>query len=581
MISRLFRVLGADAGPLRVALGGLVLGSVLSGVGFVMLVPILQALLTDDLGRAWRWTAALAVLVVVYSVVYYATQMAGYRAAIGLSRGLFRRLGDHVATLPLGWFSDDRVGRIGQLASRGVVDVMGVPAHLLRTIVSAFVTPITVIALMFLFDWRLALVAAATLPLAGLVYRWAGSLVQRAETRDSRASADAASRIVEFAQNQAVLRAFGRNVEGNALLDRALVEQRNSGRALMVTAVPGIISFALVVQLAFTLVLVAGVNETLDGSLGAAEFIALLVLAVRFTEPLVLAADLGGALRMVSNTLDRMDDLLATPTLGEGSAAGSAADASGCSVELDDVSFSYKDSQDAERVLRGVSMSVPAGGLVALVGPSGSGKTTVTRLIARFWDVDEGAVRVGGTDVRDLTTEALMAHLALVFQDTYLLDGTIADNLRLARPDATDDELAEAARMARLDEVIERLPGGWNARVGEAGSSLSGGERQRVSIARALLKPAPIVLLDEATAALDPENEAAVQNTIASLRHRRTVVMIAHRLSTVAAADMIYVLDRGEIAESGTHRDLLALDGRYAAFWRERSRAAGWRLAPQ
>ncbi|MCY4036994.1 MAG: ATP-binding cassette domain-containing protein, partial [bacterium] len=212
---------------------------------------------------------------------------------------------------------------------------------------------------------------------------------------------------------------------------------------------------------------------------------------------------------------------------------------------------------------------------------SGSGKTTITRLIARFWDVDAGAVRVSGVDVRDFTAEALMTQLAMVFQDTYLFGGSIADNLRLARPDATDSDLARAAELARLDEVIERLPGGWETDVGEGGFSLSGGERQRVAIARALLKPAPIVLLDEATAALDPENEAAVQNAIDSLRQDRTVIVIAHRLSTVATADQIVVLANGGVAEVGSHQELLALGGRYASFWHETSRAAGWRLAPQ
>ena len=439
---------------------------------------------------------------------------------------------------------------------------------------------------MFAFDWQLALVAAASMPVAAVVYRWAGSLVQRSEERSHRAGADAANRIVEFAQNQAVLRAFGRHTEGNELLDRALVESRNAGRALMITSVPGIIAFTVVVQLAFTALIVVGANRMLGGGLGAAELIALLVLVVRFAEPLALAADLGGAIKIARQAIGRMDELLATPTLPEGTRSelppdetpsAQMADAHApVSASLEDVSFSYDGSSPA---LADVSISIPAGSMIALVGPSGSGKTTVTRLLARFWDVDGGVVRVGGIDVRELATEALMSQLAMVFQETYLFDGTIAENLRLARSDASEADLDRVARLARLDEVIERLPGGWDARVGEGGTSLSGGERQRVSIARALLKPAPIVLLDEATAALDPENEAAVQNAISSLRHERTVVVIAHRLQTVVAADRIFVLDEGRVAEEGSHDELLELDGRYAAFWRERSRAAGWRLA--
>jgi ATP-binding cassette subfamily B protein len=230
-------------------------------------------------------------------------------------------------------------------------------------------------------------------------------------------------------------------------------------------------------------------------------------------------------------------------------------------------------------VLRGVSLTVPARTMTALVGPSGSGKTTVTRVIARFFDVGAGAVRIGGADVRDLGTERVMSLVSPVFQDVYLFDVTIAENIRIGRPDAGDDEVRRAARLARVDEIVERLPDGWDTRVGEGGAMLSGGERQRVSIARAILKDAPIVLLDEATAALDPENEAAVQDALAALTADRTLLVIAHRLPTIAAADQIAFLDGGRITERGTHAELLARGGRYADFWRQRSRAQGWRLA--
>ncbi|MET9970881.1 ATP-binding cassette domain-containing protein, partial [Streptomyces sp. NPDC006356] len=233
-----------------------------------------------------------------------------------------------------------------------------------------------------------------------------------------------------------------------------------------------------------------------------------------------------------------------------------------------------------EPVLRDVSFRCPTGSTTALVGPSGSGKTTVTRLIARFYDVTEGAIRIGGADLRDVQQDHLMDQLAIVFQDVYLLDDTIEENVRLAKPDASSDEVRAAARAARLDEVVGRLPDGWRTRVGEGGARLSGGERQRVSIARALLKDAPIVLLDEASAALDAENEALVQEALAALTAdgRRTVIMIAHRLATLARADQFVVLDDGAVAECGSFLDLIESGGRLTAMWEQYGRMRDWRV---
>ena len=574
MIRQVLAVAGDEAAQsLRWNMIGLIAEAVLMGAGFVLLVPLLDTLFVGDTDAAWTWLSVMAVVLAVYAVVRFRSQLAGYHAAIDMAMSLFTRLGDHIARLPLGWFEADRVGKIGHLTSQGVIDVMGLPAHLLRPLVTAFVTPITVIALMFVFDWRLALAALITAPFAWYVYRWTGSLVQRTDHRIHAAGAESSGRLVEFAQSQAVLRAFGRATERYGQLDDALQEERDAGRAQILTAIPGFVSFILVVQLAFTIVMLFGTNLALGGDIDTPEMLALLVLTARYVEPLIIATDIGGAVRIASNSLTRMDTLLKTPTLAE---PATSAKVVGAEIVFDGVGFAYDDRP----VLTDIGFTAKARSMTALVGPSGSGKTTILRLIARFWDVKTGAVRVGGADVRSLPNEALMAQISMVFQDVYLFDGTIEENLRMGRPDASEAEMREAARLACVEEIVDRLPDGYATQVGEGGAALSGGERQRVSIARAILKNAPIVLLDEATAALDPENERAVQNALRALAADRTLLVIAHRLQTVQSADQILVLDEGRIVERGKHAELLADGGRYATFWAERSRAAGWRLAP-
>ncbi|MFD3471694.1 ABC transporter ATP-binding protein [Streptomyces sp. NPDC058682] len=561
MIRMLLRVLGHEyARPVRRTVALMTTTAVVEGASYALLVPVLRALFGGTPEDAWPWLIAFGAAVAVYAVLRYVSDRSGFHAGSTLLRGTYHRLGDHLARLPIGWYDAGRIGEVSVLAGRGVLQAMSVIAHLLAPFISACVTPLTILAVMLAFNWQLGLAALAAVPVvAAIQVRTGRSMAATGAERHER-DREATGRVVEYLRAQPVLRAGGRTTERFRVLDDSLREVQRASRRTALAALPGVVGLALAVQTAFTVVLALGAHLALGGSTGAAEVLAILVLAARCADPLLSLSDIGGRLRGARDELARLDTVLRTEPLPE---PAEPIQPVRHDLEFESVTFRHGD----RTVIADASLSVPQGQRLAVVGPSGAGKSTLLHLLARFYDVDAGAVRVGGVDVRAIDTEVLMAQFAIVFQDVYLFDGTIEENVRLGRPDADEAEVRAAASAARLDEVIERLPDGWATHVGEGGARLSGGERQRVSIARALLKDAPVVLLDEVTSALDPVNEAAVHEGIEHLMAGRTVVMVAHRMRTVRRADRVVFLAGGRIVEEGSHDALLHLGGRYAGFW--------------
>ncbi|MBO2457627.1 ABC transporter ATP-binding protein [Actinomadura violacea] len=561
MISMLLRVLGDRyARPVRRTVALMTMTAVVEGLSYALLVPVLRALFGSTPGGARPWLIAFGAAVAVYAVLRYVSDLSGFRVGTTLLRGMYRRLGDHLARLPVGWYGPRRVGEVSVLAGRGVLQAMSAIAHLLGPLVSACATPLTIVAVMLAFDWRMGLAALLAVPAVAVIQAWAGRATAAADAERADRDHEAAARVIEYVQAQPVLRAGGRTAERFEMLDDALRGLQRASRRSLVSALPGVLGLTLTVQAVFTALLALGAYLALGGDIGTADLLAILVLAARCADPLLSLSEIGGKLRGARAELVRLDAVLSSQPLPE---PREPVRPLHHGLEFDSVAFRHGD----RTVLDGVSLSVPEGRRLAVVGPSGAGKSTLLQLVARFYDVDVGAVRMGGADVRDISTDVLMSQIAVVFQDVYLFDGTIEENVRLGRPGASEAEVRAAASAARLDEVVGRLPGGWAARVGEGGELLSGGERQRVSIARALLKDAPVVLLDEVTSALDPVNEAAVHDGIERLVAGRTVVMVAHRMRTVRRADHVAFLDGGRIVEEGTHDELLRRGGRYADYW--------------
>lgn len=574
MINGFLRILGPERGKMYSFLAWAVGYGLLHGLSMTLLVPISLALFDGDFGTATRWLVVLAVVVLLSAVAHYVQAAQSMRMALTTMRLLHHRIGDHMVTLPLGWFTRERVGQVSQIAVKGTTFVGTSSAHLVTPLVVNTTSALTVVAGLFVFDWRIGVAALAGGAILILATRASAALIASAEARTHAAEIEVNSRVIEFARCQPVLRAFGRTGAEFDPLTGALAEQEHVGKRALWASVAGMMLSGVGVQAVLGGLITVGVWLAVGGEINPVTLVAILGLAARFTSPLSELAEYGSAMRMAGAELDRITSVLDTPSLPEPAVPQSVSTPG--QVELDGVAFRYP----GRRVLADVSFIAAPGTMTALVGPSGSGKTTITRLLARFYDVDAGVVRVGGIDVRDQSTADLMAQLSLVFQDVYLFDDTLWENVRIGAPTASDDDIREAARTAGLQPVVDRLPAGWQTRVGEGGSALSGGERQRVSIARALLKNAPVVLFDEATSALDPENERHVAASIRELADRSTVIVIAHKLSTVTAADNIVVLsDSGTVDDSGTHDQLMARGGRYADFWAQRTSAGGWTVA--
>jgi ATP-binding cassette, subfamily B, bacterial IrtB/YbtQ len=548
---------------------------VVRAVGTVLLVPLVAALFSDTPQRALVWLGWLTAATVTGWVIDTATARIGFNLGFAVLDHTQHDVADRLPDVRLDWFDADHTATARQAIASTGPELVGLVVNLLTPLATAVLLPAAIALALLPVSWQLGAAAMSGVPLL-LGALWASvRFARRADAAAGEANTALTERIIEFARTQQALRAARRVEPARSLVGDALAAQHGATMRLLGMQIPGQLLFSIASQLALILLAGATTALTMTDRLSVPAAIALIVVIARYLEPFTMISELAPALESTRATLDRIRAVLTAPVMTAG-AETLHAHAGAPRIEFDDVAFSY-DGANAP-VLDGVSFSLQPGSTTAIVGPSGSGKSTVLALIAGLHQPTRGRVLVDGVDAATLDAETRRAASSVVFQHPYLFHGTIRENVFAGDPDAADDQFTRAVGLARVDELTDRLPEGAETIVGEAGSALSGGERQRVSIARALLKPAPILLVDEATSALDTENEAAVVDALTADPQSRTRVIVAHRLASIRHADRVLFLDNGRVIEDGALDELLSAGGRFDEFWRQQQDAAEWQI---
>lgn len=480
-------------------------------------------------------------------------------------------IGDKLKIVPMGYFNKNSLGNITAVATTILSDVENAAPVVLVTSLGGFLNALVFSLAILIFDWRIGIIVLMGMALFLLVV----SLMEKKSRTDvpkrQAAQETLVVAVLENIQGMSVVKAFNLDLNKGKKVDHAIDESCKKNMVLEKAMNPYVAVQQLILYLFSVLIIFASIVFYLNGSLSLVYCLMMLIASFMVFEQLKIAGSCMVNLRITENSINRANEIDNVPIMDEG---GKAIIPQNHEIKFEHVNFSY----EKRPVLDSVSLTIPDKSLTAIVGPSGSGKTTLCNLIARFWDVGNGSVSIGGYNVKDYTLDSLMANVSMVFQNVYLFNDTIENNIKFGKPNATHAEVVTAAKKACCDDFIEALPEGYNTIIGEGGASLSGGEKQRLSIARAMLKDAPIVIFDEATANVDPENEDRLQTAIEALTKDKTIIMIAHRLKTVRHADQIVVLDHGNIVQKGTHDELIKQKGIYADFIGLRKQAIGWKL---
>ena len=550
-----------------------ILHSIFIAAPSAILLVIVWELFSEhpDIRKIWTVVGLMLLMVILQFFVASRSMVRSNIWVYGLSNQLRIKLGNRIQKFSLGFFKQRDPGEIASVILQDVANFEGIFGHSIGNIASAAFGTVVLSVFLFIYDWRLALCLLIAIPLVYPFLWLANYFLSRLGKKQIAARNAVGAKFLEYVQGIRHLKSYGLTGQKHQVLENAFNDLRK--KSIRMEAIPGpfVVTAGIVFEIGFILMLALGLYYLSHHSISIPVLITFLIMGYNLYNPLKVVMVDYLVLRYMNESLNRVIGVMNEPTME----TSKDEMPSRYHIEFSHVSFGYQEKLTVEDL----NFHIPEKSMLALVGYSGSGKTTIASLVARFWDVNSGSICIGGTDIRNINQDKFYGLISEVFQDVYLFDDTIYNNIKIGKPNATKKEILEAADKARVLDFTWEFPDGIDTMVGEGGNKLSGGQKQRISIARALLKNAPVVLLDEATASLDPENEIYIQEAIQELVKSKTVVVIAHKLATIQQADQILVLNEGKIAENGTHHELLNQNGIYRNMWDIQQKSGGWKVS--
>lgn len=550
--------------------------SVFEAAQIFAIAVVLQALISDTMNTAVIWKSLIIMILSILGSAWTKNTTVMQQTIAGYTMCADKRveIGQRMKYMPMGYFNENNLGHIASITTNTCENLQDVATRVILMYLQGLITTLIISVFLLIFDVRIGITALLGIIAFLTVNHQMQKVSIKISPRKTKADIALVDAVLEYVQGIAVVKSYNLTERANKKVDSQIDEANEICYLLEKKFIPYMCGQAVVFKLFALLMITLSVVFCLNGSMSLINALLMIISSFIVYGQLESAGMYSALIRIVDLSVDRISEIFQTPVMDTG---GTGIKPKNYDIKADNVTFSYGD----KRIIDDVSFYIPEKTTTAIVGPSGGGKTTICNLISRFWDVDGGAVSIGGRDVRDYTLDSLLSNISMVFQNVYLFNDTVENNIKFGMPDAAHEQVVRAAKKACCHEFIETLPDGYNTIIGESGATISGGEKQRISIARAILKDAPIIILDEATANVDPENEKHLQDAIAELTKNKTIVMIAHRLKTVRNADQILVLSDGRIIQRGSHDRLMKEKGLYADFVNMKNKSIGWKLGSE